>query len=91
MRASSDTSPSRPSCRAATTASPTPPLVQREDGALYGALWNQALADNPDWVLLLSFNQWHNGTEIELSVEMGDLYLRLTADNAARFKAQTVK
>lgn len=60
--------------------------VDRRDGQLYRALWEQAIKDKPDWVLVNSFNQWHAGTEIEPSVEMGDKYLALTAELAARFK-----
>ena len=41
-----------------------------------------------DWVLIDSFNQWEIGTEIEPSREYGDLYLKLTAEQAARFKAK---
>jgi glycoprotein endo-alpha-1,2-mannosidase len=70
----------------ATSALPGRKLVQREDGALYRALWSQAMADGPDWILLSSFNQWHNGTEIEPSVEMGDRYLTLTQELATHFK-----
>ncbi len=33
-------------------------------------------------------NQWHNGTEIEPSVEMGDVYLKLTAEQSALFKGK---
>jgi len=65
--------------------------IDRQEGALYRALWNQALDDNPDWILISSFNQWHNGTEIEPSVEMGGLYLKLTQGFTARFKQTTGK
>jgi glycoprotein endo-alpha-1,2-mannosidase len=63
-------------------------LADRADGRLYEALWQQAIKDNPDWVLINSFNQWHSGTEIEPSLELGDKYLKLTADYAARFKGR---
>jgi hypothetical protein len=72
----------------ATSALPGRKLIQRQNGSLYRALWNQALADKPGWILLSSFNQWHNGTELEPSVEMGDLYLKLTQEFAARFKQE---
>ena len=67
---------------------PTAPsqVAVRHAGALYGALWQQALTDGPDWVLVNSFNEWHNGTEIEPSVEMGDGYLALTRQWADRFR-----
>jgi len=61
-------------------------LVDRQGGALYQALWEQTLRDVPDWVLVNSFNQWHAGTEIEPSLEMGDAYLALTRKFAHRFK-----
>ncbi|MGV3719792.1 MAG: hypothetical protein ACO1SX_02690, partial [Actinomycetota bacterium] len=34
-------------------------VIEREDGLLYRALWEQAAASGPDWVLINSFNQWH--------------------------------
>ena len=61
-------------------------LVDRQEGKLYSTMWRQAIADNPDWILINSFNQWHVGTEIEPSVEMGDTYLKLTRQFAAQFK-----
>ncbi len=63
-----------------------PLILEREDGRLYTALWDQAVKDDPDWVLINSFNQWHAGTEIEPSAELGEQYLTLTRENAARFK-----
>ena len=56
---------------------------------MYNVLWQQAITDDPDWILINSFNQWHAGTEIEPSVEMGDKYLRLTHQYAAQFKNRT--
>ncbi|HLJ56356.1 MAG TPA: hypothetical protein VKT77_15060 [Chthonomonadaceae bacterium] len=70
----------------ATSGIPRRSFVDRADGALYRALWSQAIADQPDWILLDSFNQWHNGTEIEPSAELGDRYLRQTAEQSATFK-----
>lgn len=61
--------------------------VDREEGKRYRECWEGALKAAPDWVLVESFNQWEIGTEIEPSVQFGDLYLKLTAEYAARFKA----
>lgn len=61
-------------------------LIDRQEGKLYQALWDQAIRDQPDWILINSFNQWHAGTEIEPSVELGDRYLTLTREAALRFK-----
>jgi len=62
-------------------------VAPRRDGALYDELWELAIESRPDWVLITSFNEWHEGSEIEPSVEYGDQYLRSTASWAARYKA----
>ena len=61
--------------------------VERFEGALYRAQWEEAIAADPHWVLITSWNEWHEGSEIEPSVEDGDRYLKLTAEYAGRFKA----
>jgi hypothetical protein len=50
-------------------------------------LWEEAIRAQPDWVLLTSWNEWHEGSEIEPSWEDGDQYLRLTAKYAPGFLA----
>lgn len=61
-------------------------FLDRSEGTVYSSLWQQAIADAPDWVLINSFNQWHIGTEIEPSVEMGNQYMQLTSKYAQEFK-----
>ena len=61
------------------------PITARHDGQTYRAMWEQAIAVNPDWVLITSFNEWHEGSEIEPSVPDGDTYLKLTKEYAPRF------
>jgi hypothetical protein len=58
----------------------------RENGELYQRLWQAAIEADPDWVLLTSFNEWHEGSEIEPSLEWGDQFLNLTADYSKKFK-----
>jgi len=36
-----------------------------------------AIKADPDWVLITSWNEWHEGSEIEPSWEDGDAYLKL--------------
>ena len=62
--------------------------VQRYDGELYRVQWEQAIEADPHWVLITSWNEWHEGSEIEPSHEDGDTYLKMTAELAARFKAK---
>ncbi len=59
----------------------------REDGAYYAQTWQAAIASNPDWVIITSFNEWPEGTYIEPSQAYGDRYLGLTAEWAGRFKS----
>lgn len=61
--------------------------VDRDGGRLYEMLWREAVAADPDWILITSFNEWHEGSEIEPSVEDGDRYLKLTAMWASTFKS----
>lgn len=61
------------------------PITPRSDGALYTSLWQLAVADNPDWILVTSWNEWHEGTEIESSLEYGNKFLQITSDLASHF------
>ncbi len=62
----------------------------REGGAYYAASWQAAMASRPAWIVITSFNEWPEGTYIEPSQAYGRLYLDLTAQWSARFKAQVV-
>jgi hypothetical protein len=64
------------------------PTVERFGGATYTTLWDAAIRHDVDWVLVTSFNEWHEGSEIEPSREYGDRYLDLTAPAARRFMAR---
>lgn len=61
--------------------------AERHDGATYQVLWEEAIKADPDWVLITSWNEWHEGSEIEPSWEDGDRYLQLTGEWARRFKS----
>lgn len=58
----------------------------RAGGAYYEEAWRAAIASNPDWIVITSFNEWPEGSQIEPSVSYGDLYLRLTGAGSAQFK-----
>ena len=62
-------------------------VVPRWEGRSYRAQWEEAIAAAPDWVLVTSWNEWHEGSEIEPSREYGHRYLEVTAQMSARFKS----
>jgi glycoprotein endo-alpha-1,2-mannosidase len=67
------------------------PITERHEGETYRAMWQEAIAANPDWVLICSFNEWHEGSEIEPSVENGERELKITAEFAPKFLATPVR
>ena len=67
---------------------PPRPVIDRWDGETYRALWQEAIAAAPDWVLITSWNEWHEGTEIEPSVEHGNRALADTATFTRQFLAR---
>jgi glycoprotein endo-alpha-1,2-mannosidase len=42
-----------------------PRLKPRRNGATYDAMWRSAIASGADAVTITSFNEWHEGTQIE--------------------------
>ena len=61
-------------------------VTDRLDGQLYEDQWAAALTRDPEWVMVNSFNEWHEGSEIEPSLEDGDRYLKETKKWIERFK-----
>ena len=39
-------------------------------------------------LLVTSFNEWHEGTELEPSTEYGEMYLNLTRDLVGKLRAK---
>ena len=62
--------------------------ADRLDGQTYRTLWEEAIRSKPDWILITSWNEWHEGSEIEPSLEDGDKYVRMTGEMAVGFRAQ---
>ena len=60
--------------------------LDREGGETYRQYWALARATTPHWILITSYNEWHEGSEIEPSVEFGTTYLEITAEQAAAWK-----
>jgi hypothetical protein len=60
--------------------------TDREGGGYYVRSWQAAMASQPDWVVITSFNEWPEGTYIEPSAAFGRQYLDLTAGWSQQFK-----
>jgi len=62
--------------------------VSRYYGELYHVQWEEAIKADPHWILITSFNEWHEGSEIEPSMEYNQGYIDLTGKYAKLFKAK---
>lgn len=59
----------------------------RRNGAYYREAWQAAMDSEPDLIVITSFNEWLEGTQIEPSVSYGNLYLDLTSELSSAFKS----
>ena len=59
----------------------------RENGDFYRAAWQAAIDTRPDWVIVTSFNEWVEGSQIEPGQSYRNAYLDLTSEWADRFKS----
>jgi hypothetical protein len=59
----------------------------RDGGDYYRQCWEAAIASEPQWVIVNSFNEWLEGSYIEPSQAYGRQYLDLTRQWAAQFKS----
>lgn len=62
------------------------PITARRQGRTYRALWEAAISARPDWVLIVSWNEWFEASEIEPSAENGRRELETTREMSARFR-----
>ena len=68
------------------TGRPSPrPVTHRWGGDTYRALWQEAITAAPDYILITSWNEWHEGSELEPSVEYGSSILDETAALSRQF------
>ncbi len=66
---------------------PQPLSQPRESGAYYRTTLDAAIATDPDLLIVTSWNEWWESTNIEPSVTFGDLYLRITKERADAWRA----
>lgn len=63
-----------------------PVVYPRNSGAVYQEMWQQAVLAGAEWIGICSFNEFHEGSEIEPSEQYSDAYIQSTHDFAAAFK-----
>jgi hypothetical protein len=61
---------------------------EREDGDFYRETWRAALASDPDWIMITSWNEWPEHTYIEPSTTYGELFMDITREWAALWRGQ---
>lgn len=61
------------------------PITERYNGETCKILFEEAVAANPDWILITSWNEWHEGSEIEPSVQYGNRALKVVTAFAHSF------
>jgi hypothetical protein len=59
--------------------------VGRGDGAYYRATFRGAIQSEPSWVVITSWNEWLEGTQVEPSSSYGMRYLDITREMARAF------
>lgn len=62
------------------------PVRDREDGNYYRHSWRAALLHQPELVLIETWNEMHEGTDICPTIETGSKYLDLTREWVGRLK-----
>lgn len=62
----------------------------RRDGDFYRATFEAAIRSDPDWIFIMTWNEWWEHTYIEPSELYSDQYLKITREYAERWKRKTI-
>src|SRR4051794_1772037 len=65
----------------------TNPVIPRAGTSRYDDTWAAARAGSPDWVVVSTWNEWYEDSQIEPGVATGSQALTDTATQAAAFRA----
>jgi hypothetical protein len=64
-----------------------PHVVDRSNGSIYDEQWRTAIDTDADWVIVTTWNEWYENTQIEPGERYGSAYLERTRFWADAFKA----
>jgi len=62
--------------------------VDRGDGAFFRRTFDAAAGSSPDWIMIVSFNEWVEGSQLEPSASYGGLYLDISRELTSDWKSQ---
>lgn len=66
------------------------PIIPRgTDGQRYDATWAAALAGDPDWIFVSTWNEWYEDTQVEPGTDTGSEALSQTAQHVTAWRNQT--
>jgi len=65
---------------------PRDAVIPRDDGSRYDDTWAAALAGDPDWVFVSTWNEWYEDTQVEPGEATGGLALTQTAAHVADWR-----
>jgi hypothetical protein len=61
-------------------------VVPREGGEFYDRQWQAALASGADWVVISTWNEWAENTQVEAGQRFGEVYVWRTRFWSAALK-----
>jgi hypothetical protein len=61
-------------------------IVERENGFTFNYTWQTSIDANADWITITSWNELHEGTEIEPTLENGTYYVDACKEWSSTFK-----
>jgi hypothetical protein len=64
-----------------------PHVVDRSNGSVYDEQWRTAIDTGADWVIVTTWNEWFENTQIEPGERYGTAYLERTRTWADAFRA----
>ncbi|HEY7444971.1 MAG TPA: endo-1,3-alpha-glucanase family glycosylhydrolase [Vicinamibacterales bacterium] len=68
-----------------------PRVVDRANGRVYDAQWESAVATAADWVVVTSWNEWWENTQVEASERYGTVFLDRTREWIRLFKTRPAR
>ena len=66
-----------------------PHVVDRSNGSIYDEQWRTAIDTGADWVVVTTWNEWYENTQIEPGERYGSAYLERTRAWADAFKTSS--